>query len=104
MKNKKSPEKKGWKHIPLAGMITEAGSAEKYETGSWRTFRPQVDISKCIHCLFFWVYCPDSSIVISTEGLSAKDVKMIGFDFEHCKGCGICASVCPKKCITMEKD
>jgi len=33
-----------------------------------------------------------------------KDGKMEGFDYEHCKGCGICASICPVKCIKMEKE
>ncbi|MDP8292431.1 MAG: 4Fe-4S binding protein [Candidatus Orphnella occulta] len=28
---------------------------------------------------------------------------MEGFDYDHCKGCGICASICPVKCIKMEK-
>ncbi len=99
----KKRDKKTWKEIPIAGIIDEAGSAEKYETGSWRTFRPKRDESKCIHCLFCWVYCPDSSILISKAD-NPKDVKMTGFDYKHCKGCGICASVCPVKCITMEKE
>ena len=39
----------------------------------------------------------DSSIEVSEE-------KMTGFDYQHCKGCGICAKVCPKKCIEMVKE
>ncbi len=89
--------KKGWKEIPIGGLITKAGNAEEYKTGDWRTFRPVRDESKCIHCMFCWVYCPDSSVLV-------KEGKMVGFDYDHCKGCGICASVCPKKCITMEKE
>ena len=89
--------KKGWKEIPIGGLVTEGGTAAKYNTGDWRTFKPVRDESKCIHCMFCWVYCPDSSIRV-------KDGKMVGFDYDHCKGCGICASVCPKECITMEKD
>jgi len=34
------------------------------ETGSWRTFEPEID-------------------------------------YDYCKGCGICAEVCPKGCIEM---
>jgi pyruvate ferredoxin oxidoreductase delta subunit len=25
----------------------------------------------------------------------ARDKKMVGIDFDHCKGCGICVEVCP---------
>ena len=31
---------KNWQDLPLGGVIVEAGSAAKYETGSWRTWRP----------------------------------------------------------------
>ena len=90
-------EEKGWKEIPIAGIITEAGSARRYKTGSWRTFKPVWDKTKCIHCFFCWVQCPDLSILV-------KDEKMTGIDYDHCKGCGICAKVCPKKCIEMVKE
>jgi pyruvate ferredoxin oxidoreductase delta subunit len=30
-----------------------------------------------------------------------KDGSGIEFDYDHCKGCGICAAECPAKCIRM---
>ena len=36
-------KEKGWKEIPLGGLILEAGNAEKYKTGGWRTYRPERD-------------------------------------------------------------
>ena len=86
----------GWRDIPIGGMILEAGNAVEYLTGGWRAFRPILDAERCIHCLLCWVMCPDSCIIV-------EDGKMMGFALEHCKGCGICAEVCPDKvkCITM---
>lgn len=87
---------KGWKEIPIGGLITEAGNAERYTTGGWRTFKPIRDKEKCIDCLFCWIYCPDSAVKVSNG-------KIEGIDYDHCKGCGICAEICPKKCIEMVK-
>jgi pyruvate ferredoxin oxidoreductase delta subunit len=89
--------KKGWKEIPKGGLILEAGSAEQYDTGSWRSQRPVRDEQKCTHCMICWVYCPDSSILV-------EDGKMVGFDYKHCKGCGICATECPTKAIEMRDE
>jgi 2-oxoacid:acceptor oxidoreductase delta subunit (pyruvate/2-ketoisovalerate family) len=83
-------KKKGWKELAIGGTIGEAGNACEYETGSWRTFRPVKDDAKCTHCLRCWIYCPDSAIQV-------KDGKVVGIDLDHCKGCGICAAVCPPK-------
>lgn len=96
-KKKDKNKKKGWKEIPLGGIIDKAGSAEEYKTGGWRTFKPVRDKEACIDCLLCWIYCPDSAIKV-------KDGKIEEFDYDHCKGCGICAKVCPKKCIKMEED
>jgi pyruvate ferredoxin oxidoreductase delta subunit len=88
-------KERGWQEIPIGGLILEAGNAEEYETGSWRTYRPVKDGEKCIHCLRCWIYCPDSAVL-------TEDGNQIGFDLEHCKGCGICAAECPPKVRAIE--
>ncbi len=89
----------GWKELPQGGIIPEAGNAEQYITGSWRTFRPIRDEEKCTNCLLCWIHCPDSSIIV-------EDAKVVGIDYDHCKGCGICAEICPPKikAITMVEE
>ncbi len=88
---------KTWKEIPMGGLILEAGNADSYKTGDWRSQRPIVDLDKCINCLTCWMVCPDSAVVV-------KDEKMTGYDYDHCKGCGICANECPVKCIEMKPE
>lgn len=90
---------KGWKEIPIGGAILEAGNATNYMTGTWRSQKPLWDAEKCINCLTCFIYCPDSSIIV-------KDGKMSGMDYDHCKGCGICAAECMAKnrAITMVKE
>jgi pyruvate ferredoxin oxidoreductase delta subunit len=80
----------GWRELPIGGLILEPGNAEEYETGEWRSFKPILDLEKCISCLFCWVYCPDASILV-------ENGKVTGIDYKHCKGCGICARECPPK-------
>jgi len=90
---------KGWRDLPIGGVVPRGGTAYEYETGSWRSFRPVHDSEKCIDCLECWFACPDAAI-------KAEDGKFAGFDLTHCKGCGICASVCPPKvgAITMKPE
>jgi len=83
-------KEKGWKEIPIGGTIIEAGNAAEYKTGSWRTFKPIWIEKNCIHCLFCWMYCPDESVIV-------EDGKFVRFDYDYCKGCGICANECPAK-------
>ncbi|MFO7870979.1 MAG: 4Fe-4S binding protein [Kiritimatiellia bacterium] len=88
-------EIKNWKEMPIGGMITEPGNSEEYETGTWRTYRPVHVPERCIHCLRCWILCPDSAVKV-------ENGKMAGFDYDHCKGCGICARECPEKCHAIE--
>lgn len=81
---------KGWKDLPEGGMILEAGNADAYNTGAWRSDRPIWIKENCIQCLFCWVFCPDSAVKV-------KDGQREDFDYKHCKGCGICAMECPAK-------
>ena len=81
---------KGWRDLPVGGMILDAGNSVEYRTGDWRAFRPLRGEAACTHCLQCWLFCPDSSILVDPER-----EEMAGFDLDHCKGCGICAAVCP---------
>ncbi|HHT9124205.1 MAG TPA: 4Fe-4S binding protein [Candidatus Brocadiia bacterium] len=84
----------------LSGAVISApGSSTCIETGTWRTYMPIRDAEKCIQCMRCWIYCPDSAIIV-------EDGKVVGIDYEHCKGCGICAKECtPKdKAIVMKEE
>ena len=87
-------EKLGWEDVPVGAVITEAGNGERYQTGDWRSERPVIDFEKCIQCFFCWVFCPDAAIQTEKQLVT-------GVDYYHCKGCGICSTECPVKCIAM---
>jgi pyruvate ferredoxin oxidoreductase delta subunit len=86
-----------WYELPEAGLIIEPGSAAKYKTGSWRSRRPIWDKDRCTSCLTCWIYCPDSSVIVENH-------KVMGINLDYCKGCGICANVCPPKVSAIKMD
>jgi pyruvate ferredoxin oxidoreductase delta subunit len=91
----------GWKEIPIGGKILEKATSRRYKTGSWRSFRPIWNKEKCIQCNQCWYICPDFAV------LTDKDSKVTGFNYDFCKGCGLCAKICPvkpEKAITMIKE
>lgn len=92
--------------LPEGGIITDPGNAHDYKTGDWRTFVPQFVAENCIHCLFCWIYCPDTAIEVDTSG---EKPQVTGVNLDHCKGCGICATECPpvkkgKAALVMVRD
>jgi len=87
---------KNRKEMPLTPLSNPTvGSMGK--TGSWRTFCPEVDYSKCTRCTLCWIYCPDAAI--TRQGDDSPKI-----DYDYCKGCGICANECPAKAITMKRE
>ncbi|WP_394996601.1 4Fe-4S dicluster domain-containing protein [uncultured Helicobacter sp.] len=65
----------------------------------WRVEKPVHNSQVCINCFNCWVYCPDGAIL-------ARDEKLAGVDYVHCKGCGVCVDVCPTnpKSLLMFED
>jgi len=67
------------------------------KTGSWRVFRPTLDLKKCVKCLRCWIFCPEGSIKRNKDD-------SISINYDYCKGCGVCANQCPTKAITMNRE
>ena len=83
-----------WTLPPASLSIPTKGSAGK--TGNWRVYRPVIDLENCIKCYFCYMYCPEGVISV------IEDSGFVQTDYDYCKGCGMCAANCPKKCIAME--
>ena len=67
------------------------------ERGSWRILKPVIDLKQCIRCRLCWLYCPDTAMGLNKNDYPYSDPRI-------CQGCGVCANVCPVKCIKMERD
>ena len=89
-----SSKEKNWKEIAIAGVSPK--SSVGLMTGDWKTYGPVRDLEKCTKCLMCVLYCPEGAIRWRPE------VGKIEFDYNFCKGCGICANECPTKAITMK--
>ncbi|MEB3779973.1 MAG: 4Fe-4S binding protein [Desulfurococcales archaeon] len=66
-------------------------------TGFWRTMKPVINEDKCIKCILCWLYCPEDTII-------RREDDSVYVDYEYCKGCGICADVCPVNAIEMVRE
>ncbi len=84
-----------WQELAKGCLIPEPATSLNFKTGDWRSQRPVWSEDKCIQCLACWISCPDGAIMV-------KDEKMVGMNFDYCKGCGICAAVCPSKASAIE--
>ncbi len=88
-----------WVELPFeaarvsAPAIHAGATSVEVRTGLWRTMRPVIDYEHCNRCS--WVcstLCPDSAIRVEAD-------RTPRIDLEHCKGCMICAAVCPPHAI-----
>ena len=77
------------------GTVTHPGGSRVNKTGSWRTsVKPRFLHKHCIACDVCALSCPDGCIFGT-----GQNTYYANEDF--CKGCGICASVCPVHDIEM---
>jgi formate dehydrogenase beta subunit len=75
--------------------ITTSLSAPLIAKESQRCF----SCGNCLACDNCWMLCPDSA-VLKTKDM-ASDGSHYVFDYDYCKGCGLCATECPCGFIQM---
>ncbi len=86
-----------WKDLEVGFIVTEPGNASQYRTGDWRSQRPIFDNSKCNKCGLCYIFCPEGCFERNAEGYAEDNLF-------YCKGCGICATECRRKAITMVEE
>ncbi len=77
--------------------ILKDGNSIEVITGDWRNRKPIHIREKCTNCMLCVPYCPDNCII-------QKNNIIQEFDLNYCKGCGVCAKVCPFKAIEMKSE
>ncbi|MHC1604338.1 MAG: 4Fe-4S binding protein [Candidatus Syntropharchaeales archaeon] len=77
--------------------IADPGTSVVNLTGGWRTEIPRITPELCIRCFNCVIYCPESAVKYS-------DKEGIYFDYDYCKGCGICSNECSGHAIYMEME
>ena len=84
--NNKTPMEK----LTPGGDIYTSGNAREFKTGDWRSTKPVFLSENCKQCgLCFPVN---------------KECKREDFNYDYCKGCGVCSKVCPFGAIKMEEE
>jgi pyruvate ferredoxin oxidoreductase gamma subunit len=76
-----------------APSITAGATSVLRRTGSWRVFRPVIDLDRCTRCSICFALCPEGAIALDTSGTPFVD-------YDHCKGCLVCVEECPPEAIT----
>jgi pyruvate ferredoxin oxidoreductase delta subunit len=79
-------------------LTSKKGSSRNNKTGSWRVERRPKFLQKdCIACRLCLLSCPEGCI-------TGKEKNTFICDYDFCKGCGLCAAICPKQDIEMTKE
>ena len=66
------------------------------KTGEWRFQRPVTKVGKCRQCGWCYIFCPIGCIEENERCFSAN--------LDYCKGCGLCAKVCPARAIMLVRE
>ena len=84
--------------MPIAVVVPavpRGGRNPGFKTGSLRTYKPIIDLERCIRCRTCWIFCPDGAI-------DEKGDDYPSIDYDYCNGCGICVNICPVDAIDSE--
>ena len=73
---------------PMFGVVVQPGTTRDQKKTGWRIYRPRFKQAECIGCLACLQSCPDGAVY-------QIDKKMFNSDMDACKGCGVCADLCP---------
>ena len=97
----------GYETAPIGGVLPNPGNTASNDLTISRTgFIPVFDEDKCINCGLCTLVCPDYCLVW-TEDEKAEEppfYRLLGVDYNFCKGCLRCIETCPMKALKREDE
>lgn len=79
-------------------LVVNPAKSKGDKTGNWRMqVKPKYLQKNCIACRMCLLVCPEGCI-------QGKEKNTYLCDYNYCKGCGLCAWVCPKEDIIMVEE
>lgn len=106
----------GYQTAPLGGAILQAGNSIVNDLSTSRQgFAPRLNRDLCTHCGVCDMVCPDYCLVWEAMDVLAsagpdgnewerKSARLLGIDYQYCKGCLRCVESCPSGALTKERE
>ena len=95
----------GYLDAPAGGVILDSGNSILTDLSTSREgFLPAFDPGLCVHCGICDIVCPDLCFVWSDNGNGEPALRLLGIDYQYCKGCMKCTEACPTGSLTELKE
>lgn len=95
----------GYMDAPLGGAITNPGNSVRKDLSvSRQGFLPVFLREKCVDCGLCDVVCPDFCFVWETVPGARKWRRLVGIDYQYCKGCLKCVEICPVQALEKQRE
>ncbi len=98
----------GYRTAPAGGILPTPGNTIAKNMGiSRQGFLPVFHRDLCADCGICDLVCPDFCLVWEPTGRSINGypgVRLIGIDYQYCKGCLHCVQECPTGALTKERE
>lgn len=87
----------GYLTAPLGGALLCPGNTVLHDLSASRQgFLPAFDRERCVDCGLCDAVCPDMCFVWeAVAGPRGRGQRLLGVDYQYCKGCLKCVEVCP---------
>ena len=93
-------------HAPVLPVAERSGEAEVIggltQQQTAEEARRCLSCGNCLACDNCWTLCPDIAVLKTRSPV--EDGSYYIFDYDYCKGCGLCARECPTAYIVMEAE
>lgn len=106
----------GYLTAPLGGAIVDPGNSVLNDLSASRQgFAPKLNRERCTHCGVCDLVCPDYCLVWEAQDTSnavtpgaveweRQSARLLGIDYQFCKGCLRCVESCPSGALTKERE